>query len=104
MIGLTSIQAYVYFRTHTGRWTKFHRLIVRLRVSSLLFSSVIDATHIRSRFFGGYPVELYWQVRQDCLGHLMLCTWHWPSIASIIIWWSTLRISMRSSKLCGVSK
>ncbi|KAG2747903.1 hypothetical protein P692DRAFT_20735995, partial [Suillus brevipes Sb2] len=33
MIGLTSIQAYVYFRTHTGRWTKFYRFIVRLRMT-----------------------------------------------------------------------
>jgi hypothetical protein len=42
MTGLTSIQAYVYFRTHTGRWTKFYRFIVRLRVSSSLFSFVVN--------------------------------------------------------------
>ncbi|KAG1825342.1 hypothetical protein EV424DRAFT_676455 [Suillus variegatus] len=30
LFGLTSIQAFIYFRTHAGRWTKFYRLIVLL--------------------------------------------------------------------------
>ncbi|KAG2740060.1 hypothetical protein P692DRAFT_20840931 [Suillus brevipes Sb2] len=42
MIGLTSIQAYVYFRTHTGRWTKFYRFIVR----SLRLFRTLDAVHL----------------------------------------------------------
>lgn len=37
LFGLTSIQAFVYFRTHAGRWTKFYRLIV-------LFLWILDAT------------------------------------------------------------
>ncbi|KAG1784866.1 uncharacterized protein HD556DRAFT_1314721 [Suillus plorans] len=38
LFGLTSIQAFIYFRTHAGRWTKFYRLIV-------LFLWILDATH-----------------------------------------------------------
>ncbi|KAG2758280.1 hypothetical protein P692DRAFT_201780179 [Suillus brevipes Sb2] len=39
LFGLTSIQAYVYFRTHTGRWTKFYRFIV-------LLLWTLDAVHL----------------------------------------------------------
>ncbi|KAG1750974.1 hypothetical protein EDD22DRAFT_252235 [Suillus occidentalis] len=39
LFGLTSIQAYVYFRTHTGGWTKFYRLIV-------LLLWTLDAAHL----------------------------------------------------------
>ncbi|KAG2758263.1 hypothetical protein P692DRAFT_20710409 [Suillus brevipes Sb2] len=39
LFGLTSIQTFIYFQTHTGRWTKFYRLIVRLRVT-------LDAVHL----------------------------------------------------------
>lgn len=39
LFGLTNIQAYIYFRTHTGKWTKFYRLIV-------LLLWTLDAVHL----------------------------------------------------------
>ncbi|KAG2758281.1 hypothetical protein P692DRAFT_2017189 [Suillus brevipes Sb2] len=39
LFGLTNIQAYVYFRTHAGRWTKFYRLVV-------LLLWTLDAIHV----------------------------------------------------------
>lgn len=39
LFGLTNIQAFIYFRTHAGRWTKFYRLIV-------LLLWTLDAVHL----------------------------------------------------------
>lgn len=39
LFGLTSIQTFIYFQTHTGRWTKFYRLIV-------LLLWTLDAAHL----------------------------------------------------------
>ncbi|KAG2097394.1 hypothetical protein BD769DRAFT_1513815 [Suillus cothurnatus] len=39
LFGLTTIQAFIYFRTHVGRWTAFYRLIV-------LLLWMLDAVHL----------------------------------------------------------
>ncbi|KAG1861748.1 hypothetical protein DFJ58DRAFT_744158 [Suillus subalutaceus] len=39
LFGLTNIQAFIYFRTHVGKWTTFYRLVV-----SLLWT--LDAVHL----------------------------------------------------------
>ncbi|KAG1762751.1 hypothetical protein EDD22DRAFT_541708 [Suillus occidentalis] len=39
LFGLTIIQAYVYFRTHAGGWTKFYRVVV-------LLLWALDAVHV----------------------------------------------------------
>ncbi|KAG2097412.1 hypothetical protein BD769DRAFT_1513835 [Suillus cothurnatus] len=43
LFGLTTIQAFIYFQTHVGRWSAFYRVIVRLRVSSF---QMLDAVHL----------------------------------------------------------
>ncbi|KAG2153058.1 uncharacterized protein EDB93DRAFT_240432 [Suillus bovinus] len=39
LFGLTTVQAFIYFRTHAGRWTKFYRLVV-------LFLWTLDAVQV----------------------------------------------------------
>lgn len=39
LFGLTNIQAFIYFRTHVGRWTTFYRLVV-------LLLWTLDAVHL----------------------------------------------------------
>ncbi|KAG1733035.1 uncharacterized protein EDB91DRAFT_651926 [Suillus paluster] len=39
LFGLTNIQAFIYYQTHAGRWTKFYRLVV-------FWLWILDASHL----------------------------------------------------------